>query len=58
MVSEAIAVPAKTVWGQLGVIDKTVTEIADNSGLNLIIDRWMKVEYRRLNVEHFRSQAN
>jgi len=42
----------------LGVIDKTVTEIADNSGLNLIIDRWMKVEYRRLNVEHFRSQAN
>ncbi|MGB3189988.1 CoA-binding protein [Lyngbya sp. PCC 8106] len=58
MVSEAIAIQAKTVWGQLGVMDETVTKVADNSSLNLIMDRCIKVEYTRLNIEHFRSQAN
>ena len=58
IVSEAIAMQAKTVWGQLGVIDETVTQIAENSGLNLIMNRCIQVEYRSLNIEHFRSQAN
>ncbi|WP_413165747.1 CoA-binding protein [Capilliphycus salinus ALCB114379] len=48
IVSEAIAVEAKTVWGQLGVIDAKAAQIAENAGLNLIMDRCIKIDYTRL----------
>ncbi|MEL7038848.1 MAG: CoA-binding protein [Cyanobacteria bacterium J06592_8] len=52
IVSEAIAVQAKTVWGQLGVIDETLSEVAENAGFNLIMDRCIKIEYNRLNLQN------
>ena len=48
IVSEAIAVGAKTVWGQLGVIDPKAAGIAESSGLNLIMDRCIKIDCERL----------
>ncbi|MDY7022259.1 MAG: CoA-binding protein [Cyanobacteriota bacterium] len=58
IVSEAIAVQVKTVWGQLGVIDETLNKVAKNAGLNLIMDRCIKIEYNRLNLQNQPSQTD
>ncbi|MGC9529001.1 MAG: CoA-binding protein [Limnospira sp.] len=41
---------AKTVWGQLGVSDATSAQKASDAGLNVAMDRCIKIEYARLNV--------
>ncbi|KMW70033.1 CoA-binding protein [Limnoraphis robusta CS-951] len=59
IVSEAIAIQAKTVWGQLGVIDAKAAQTAIDAGLTVVMDRCIKIEYARLNVQHFNgSQAD
>lgn len=48
VVKDAIAAGAKTVWSQLGVIDEAAAHKATEAGLNMVMNRCIKVEYARL----------
>ncbi len=45
---EAIVVRAGTLWTQLGVVNENAAEKAERAGLNVIMDRCIMVEHRRL----------
>lgn len=44
---EAVAVGAKTLWCQYGVINEEGTRIAEEGGLTPVVDRCLKVEHAR-----------
>jgi predicted CoA-binding protein len=48
VVAEAIAIQAKTIWAQLGVVDAIAAQRAIAAGCNIIMDACIKVEYQRL----------
>jgi uncharacterized protein len=48
LVREAIAVGAKAVWFQYGVINVEAIKLADEAGLAVVVDRCIKVEYARM----------
>ncbi len=48
VVREAIALEAKAVWFQYGVINEEAIRLADQAGLAVVIDRCIKVEWARL----------
>ena len=45
---EAIAIGAKVLWMQLGVINHEAAAKARNAGLELVMDRCVKIEHARL----------
>ncbi len=44
---EAIAAGAKAIWFQYGVINEEAIRLADDAGLDVVIDKCMKVETAR-----------
>ena len=50
IVAEAMSIGADTVWTQLGVVDETARDSALEAGLNVAMDRCIKVEHGRLGI--------
>jgi len=53
VVAEAIAVGAKTVWAQLGVVsvDESAERRAVEAGLNMVSNKCIRTEHERLGIE-------
>lgn len=51
IVDEAIAIGAKVVWMQLGVRHAAAAAKAERSGLKVVMNRCMKIEFGRLSGE-------
>ena len=47
LVEEAIAAGAKAIWFQYGVVNDAAIARAVEAGLDVVVDRCMKVEYAR-----------
>ena len=48
VVDEAIQVGAKAVWAQLGVSDAEAAKKADEANMDIVMDRCIKIDHRRL----------
>lgn len=44
---EAIAIGARAIWFQYGVVNEEAIRLADEAGLDVVVDRCMKVETAR-----------
>jgi predicted CoA-binding protein len=47
-VDDAIAIGAKVVWMQLGIVNQQAAQTAGDAGLEVVMDRCMKIEYARI----------
>ena len=50
-VQEAIKIKTKTIWLQLGLIDKESEKIAKSANINFIMNRCPKIEYAKFSGE-------
>jgi predicted CoA-binding protein len=48
LAADAVAIGAKVLWMQLGVINHEAAETARKAGLEVVMDRCMKIEHGRL----------
>ncbi len=47
-VEQAIEIKAKVIWMQLGVVNEEAAALAREAGLDVVMDRCVKIEYARL----------
>ncbi len=45
---QAVSIGARVLWLQLGVVNEEAARIATEGGLEVVMDRCMKIEYARL----------
>ncbi|WP_213991909.1 CoA-binding protein [Sodalis sp. dw_96] len=50
LTQEAIAIDAKVLWTQLGVVNEQAAVLAKNVGMKVVMDRCPKIEIRRLGL--------
>ncbi|MEI7646028.1 MAG: CoA-binding protein [Chloroflexales bacterium] len=57
IVEDAIAIGARAIWMQLGVVNEAAAARAKEAGLMVVMDRCMAIEHRRLMRDAAHAQA-